>query len=105
MDIRNVDLNLLKTAPIGGNKGSEKSAEKSDKMSGNSDDSFEKVQTFEDVLSQFIDDKMEEQSKIDKGILDPSIAGQVSAQVKMSMIDGFQRGGQKSDWNPAGMAG
>ena len=47
---------------------------------------------------------MEEQSKIDKGILDPSISGQISAQVKMSMIDGFQRGGEKSDWNPAGIS-
>ena len=100
MEIRNVDLNLLKTAPIGGSK----AAEKTDKISENSDDSFEKNQSFEDVLSKFIDDKMEEQSKIDKGILDPSISGQISAQVKMSMIDGFQRGGEKSDWTPAGIS-
>jgi len=104
MDIRNVDLNLLKTAPIGGSKAADKAAEKNGKLSENSDDSFEKPQSFEDILSKFIDDKMEEQSKIDKGILDPSISGQVSAQVKMSMVDGFQRGGEKSDWNPAGVS-
>lgn len=104
MDIRSIDLNLLKTAPIGGSKAAEKSAEKTDKLSEDSVDSFEKPQSFEDVLSKFIDDKMEEQSKIDKGILDPSVKGQVSAQVKMSMVDGFQRGGEKSDWNPAGVS-
>jgi len=101
MDIRNVDLNLLKTAPIGGSK----PVEKIDKIDEVKDDLFGKDKSFEDVLSAFIDDKMEAQSKIDKGIVDPSVAGQVSAQVKMSMVDGFQRGGQKSDWNPAGMAG
>ncbi len=101
MDIRNVDLNLLKTAPIAGKK----TPEKSEMSTQDADGFLEKDTPFEDVLSKFIDAKMEEQTKIDKGVLDPAITGQLSSQMKMSMVDGFQRGGEKSDWNPAGISG
>ena len=49
MDIRNVDLNLLKTAPIAGKKAPEKS-----EMSMQDTDGFlEKDTPFEDILSKF----------------------------------------------------
>jgi hypothetical protein len=100
MDIRNVDLNLLKTAPIAGKK----QPEASETAAHEADDLFGKETPFEDILSKFIDAKMEEQTKIDKGIMDPAITGQISSQMKLSMVDGFQRGGEKSDWNPAGIS-
>ena len=102
MAINNVDLNLLKTAPIAGKKAPEKSDMS---MKDDAESFLEKNTPFEDVLSKFIDAKIEEQTKIDKGISDPAITGQLSSQMKMSMVDGFQRGGEKSDWNPAGISG
>ena len=101
MDIRNVDLNLLKTAPIAGKKAPEKS-----EMSMQDTDGFlEKDTPFEDILSKFIDAKIEEQTKIDQGVFDPAMKGKLSSQMKLSMVDGFQRGGERSDWNPAGISG
>lgn len=102
MDMRNIDLNMLKTAPLSSQKPTEQ-VDLAQKDTDKQDEGFEKKVTFEDVLSKFIDEKIEEQAKIDKGIVDPSISGQVSSQMKMTMVDGFQRGGEKSDWNPAGI--
>lgn len=96
MDIRRIDPNLLRTAPIGEVKPKEEQVEFAKETK-------EEATPFEDILSKLIDEKMEEQAKIDKGIVDSTTAAQMSSQAKMSMMDGFNRSGERSDWNPAGL--